>query len=139
MAIALGALVSPLRSAVTGDGVPVWVLALVLLATGAWFVVYAVLARPRHDGDVSLDREATTMPRDPAIYDPADYEPRAGYVTDVSGRTNTTPISVVVAVVAGFATVFVCGAFDIGRVVAYGFALIVAVVTAQVWSLSGRR
>ncbi|MFJ3378969.1 hypothetical protein ACIPJ2_01070 [Curtobacterium sp. NPDC090217] len=136
--IALAALVSPLRSSVTGN-VPVWFLAVVLLATGAWFVVYAVIARPRRAGDVPLDPEATSMPRDPAIYDPADYEPRAGYVTDVSGRTNTTPISVVVAVVAGFATLFVCGAFAVGRVEAYGLATIVAVVTAQVWSLTGRR
>ncbi|MEN0104156.1 MAG: hypothetical protein AAGC90_14640 [Curtobacterium sp.] len=137
--IAIGAVVSPLRSVVAGDGVPLWFLAVVLLATGGWFVVYAVLARPRHDGERPLDPEAATMPRDPAIYDPADYEPHAGYVTDVSGRTNTTPLSVVIAVVAGFATVFVSGAFGVDRWVAYGLAVIVAVVTSQVWSLTGRR
>jgi len=135
---ALVALVAPLRAAVFA-GVPVWFLAVVLLATGAWFAVFALLARPGRAGDVPLDPEATSMPRDPAVYDPADYDPRPGYVTDVSGRTNTTPISVVVAVVAAFAALLVCGAFDVGRVVAYGFAAIVALVTAQVWSLTGRR
>lgn len=136
--VALVALVAPLRASVV-LGSPVWFLALVLLVTGAWFAVYALLARPRRAADVPLDPEATSMPRDPAIYDPADYEPRPGYVTDVSGRTNTTPISTVVAIVAGFATMLVSGVFDVGTPVAYGFAVIVAVVTSQVWSLTGRR
>lgn len=132
-------LLSPLRTLVTENDVPVWLLGVVLLAVGAWFVVYALLSRPRRAGAASLSREASSMPHDPAIYDPADYEPRAGYVTDVSGRTNTTPLTVVIAVVAGWVTLLVSGLLQVDRWVAYGFGVVAAVVVAQLWSLSGQR
>jgi len=130
---------APLRASRTDHGVPLWLLAVALLLAGAWFVAYALLSRPRRPADAPLDPAASSMPRNPAIYDPADYEPRPGYVTDVSGRTDSTPITVVIGAVAGMVSLFVGGLLQVDRWVASGAAVLIAVVAVQLWTLTGRR
>jgi hypothetical protein len=133
--------VTPLRAAHSREGVPFAAIAAGLVLVGAWFVAYAVLSRPRSAAAVPLDPAATQMPHDPAVYDPADYDRKPGFVVGVDGKSNV-PAAAAVAGGAGLLAAFCFGRLGADRWIAYGGAVLVAVVVGQVSTVltrEGRR
>ncbi len=140
-AVGLTVVVTPLRTVHSGEGVPFAAVAAVLVLVGAWFVAYAVLARPRTAAAVPLDPAAAQMPHDPAVYDPADYDRKPGFVVGVDGKSNV-PAAAAVAGGAGLLAAFCFGLLGADRWIAYGGAVLVAVVVGQVSAVvtrEGRR
>ncbi|WP_159570480.1 hypothetical protein [Curtobacterium sp. 18060] len=136
--VGIGFLATPIRAVDTPGGVHLWSIAIALIAFGAWFT-WAAFLLPRSRTNPSLRREDIDMPHDPAIYDPADYERRPGYVTEVDGRTGQTPIAVAVSVASLMCALFVGGLIGLDRWIAWPFAIGIAVVAWQIITISGRR
>lgn len=135
--VGLGAVVTPLRALHSQEGVPFAALAAALVLVGAWFVAYAVLYPPRSESAAPLDPAATRMPNNPAIYDPADYERKPGFVTGVDGKSNV-PVTAAIAGGSGLLSVFCFGLLGADRWIAYGGAVLVAVVVVQVYAVVTR-
>ena len=132
--VGLMVVVTPLRALQSPEGVPFAVVAATLVLVGAWFVAYAVLSRPRTGSAAPLDPAATRMPDDPAIYDPADYERKPGFLVGVDGKSDV-PVIAAVAGGSGLVAVFCFGLLGADRWIAYGGALLVAVVVWQVYAV----
>jgi hypothetical protein len=130
-------LVTPLRGTDSPNGVHLWAVAVGMLVVGAWFT-YSAFRFPRSRVNPRLPSEDIGMPHDPAVYDPADYERRPGYVTEVDGRTNQTPMPIVAAVVAAVLTRFLSGLFQVDQWIAWPAAVVVAVIVWQLASLPHR-
>ena len=131
-------LVTPLREIDSANGVHFWAVAIGMLIVGAWFT-YSAFRFPRSRVNPSLPREDIGMPHDPAIYDPADFERRPGYVTEVDGRTNQTPVAIAAAVAAAILTRFLSGVFQVDQWIAWPAAVVMAVIVWQIASLPERR
>jgi hypothetical protein len=141
--VAVGAVVllTPLGRLDSPNGVHLWAVAVTMLVIGGWFAWSAFLF-PVSRVNPPLPSEDVRMPHDPAIYDPADYERRPGYVTDVTGRTNTTTVGWAAAVAAAVLSQFLFGVFVVDRWLAWPGSLVVAVIVWQLTSLpqgQGRR
>ena len=135
--VGLGVVATPLRALHSQKGVPFAVIAAALVLVGVWFVVYAVLSPPRSKSAAPLDPEATRLPNNPAIYDPADYEQKPGFVTGVDGKSNV-PVTAAIAGGSVLLSVFCFGLLGSDRWITYGGAVLVAVVVGQVYAVVAR-